>query len=126
MQTWRHLHFGITSNTGNAADTFDANNDGENNLVEFATGQSPFAATRALSTIALPPGSNLEFTYTRNKDAFLEGYLFDVQYSDTLAAPWISAGPGTVLLEGPPQSVRAVFPAGSTGRRFTRLKITSP
>ena len=125
-ETWRQLYFGTTSNTGNAADTFDANNDGENNLIEFATAQSPHAATLALTTLALPPGSNLEFTYTRNKDAFLEGYLFDVQYSDTLAAPWISAGPGTVLLEGPPQSVRAVFPAGSTGRRFTRLKITSP
>ena len=123
---WRLTHFGTQENAGNAADSFDANSDGENNLIEFATAQSPHAATLALTTLTRPPGTDLEFTYTRNKDASLEAYLFDVQYSDTLAAPWISAGSGAVLLDGPPQTVRAVFPAGITGRRFARLKITSP
>ena len=127
-ETWRQLHFGTTENTGNAADSIDSNNDGETNLLEFATGQNPHAATRATTTLALPPGSDLDFTYTRNKAAFDEDYLFDVQYSDTLAPnSWTSAtDPGTVILNGPPQSVRTVIPEGSAGRRFIRLKVGTP
>jgi autotransporter-associated beta strand protein len=126
LETWRQLHFGTTSNTGNAADTFDANNDGETNLIEFATGQSPHAATRAVTSLVKTP-TGLEFTYIRNQAAFDQGYLFDVQHSDTLAPnSWTSAGPGTVLPEAPTQTVRALIPEGTTGRRFVRLKITAP
>ena len=127
VETWRQLHFGTTSNTGNAADSADPNNDGETNLLEFATGQSPHVATRAITTLARPPGTDLEFIYTRNKAAFDEGYLFNVEYSDTLALDsWTSAAPGTVILDGPAQSVRAVIPEGSAGHRFIRLKVGAP
>jgi hypothetical protein len=68
----------------------------------------------------------LAFTYTRNRAAFDDGILFDVQYSDSLAAPWTSAGPGTVEADGPAQSVRALIPAGPAGRRFVRLNVSAP
>ena len=55
---WRQLYFGTSENTGNAADSFDANYDGETNLIEFATGQNPNAATRAQIQIANPPASS--------------------------------------------------------------------
>ena len=127
VETWRQTHFGTTENTGNAADSADPNNDGETNLLEFATGQSPHAATRATTTLTLPPGTDLEFIYTRNKAALDEGYAFTVEYSDTLAPnSWTSAGPGTVLLDGPSQSVRALIPEGSAGHRFIRLKVSAP
>jgi autotransporter-associated beta strand protein len=125
IEQWRLTHFGTTENTGDAADSFDPNNDGETNLLEFATGQNPHAATRALTQLEFS-GNEVQFTYSRNKDAFDEGYLFDVEYSDTLADPWNSVGPGTVLLEGPPQSVRALIPKGSAGRRFIRLRVNAP
>ena len=84
------------------------------------------AATRALTPVSKTP-ADLEFTYTRNKAAFDEGYLFDVQYSDTLAPDsWTTAGPGSVILDGPSQSVRAVIPESSAGHRFIRLKVGAP
>ena len=42
---------------------------------------------------------------------------------------WTSApdpDPGTVLLEGPAQSVRVLIPEGTAGRRFIRLKVAAP
>ncbi|MEY3898332.1 MAG: hypothetical protein RLZZ214_3853, partial [Verrucomicrobiota bacterium] len=124
-ESWRKLHFGTTENAGDAADTYDGNHDGENNLMEFATGQDPLAATLALTILALTPGPDLEFTYTRNRDAFNEGYLFTVESSDTLAPPWTTFGPGSVIVDGPVQTVKAILAPGISSR-FARLKIASP
>ncbi len=127
VEAWRQTHFGNTANTGNAADSFDANYDGETNLLEFATGQSPHAATRASISFLPAPGSMLEVIYTRNKAAFDQSYLFAVEYSDTLASnSWTSAGLGTVISDGPAQIVRVLIPEGPVGRRFIRLKVATP
>lgn len=125
IETWHQLHFGTTENSGNAADTFDSNSDGETNLLEFATGQNPNAATRAQIQMVLLAGQ-VQFTYTRNKAAFDAGYLFIVEYSDTLAAPWTSAGSGSIITDGPQETLKAIVPAGSADSRFIRLKITKP
>ena len=124
---WRQLHFGTTENTGDAADNADPNNDGETNLVEFATGQDPHAFTRVAVSLVRVPGSTLTFTYQRNKAAVDAGYLFAVEYGDTLATgSWTGFGPGTVTVDGPLQSVAASIPDGPAGRRFARLKISTP
>ncbi len=124
--SWRQTHFGTTANSGNAADSFDSNNDGESNLIEFATGQNPHTATRCLTEISRN-GTHLDFTYTRSKEAFDAGYIFAVEHSDTLAPhSWSSVGPGTVESEGSTQSVRASIPEGPGARRFFRLKISNP
>ena len=70
----------------------------------------------------------LDFTYTRNRDAFNQGYTFTIEYSDTLApSSWTSApDPGTVILDAPSQSVRVLIPEGTAGKRFTRLKVSAP
>lgn len=47
LDGWRYIHFGTFTNSGNAADLFDANGDGESNFMEYATGQNPHAATTA-------------------------------------------------------------------------------
>lgn len=125
IDSWRQLHFGTTENTGEAADTFDADHDGETNLLEFATGQNPHAATLAVIEIGRT-ASNLEFTYTRNREAFDDGYLFDVQHSGTLAAPWTSVGPGVLTDDGPLQTLKATIPHAGADRRFARLKVATP
>ena len=126
-EQWNLLHTASISTSGNAADSADPNNDGETNLLEFATGQSPHTATRASVSLLSAPGSMLDFTYTRNKAALDEGYAFTVEYSDTLAPnSWTSAGPGTVILDGPSQTVRTVIPDGSVGHRFIRLRVGAP
>jgi autotransporter-associated beta strand protein len=108
------------------SNSIDSNNDGESDLLEYATGQDPQAATLAQFDMSIDAGQ-MQFIYTRSKIAFDQGYLFDVQYSDTLAPDsWSSAGPGSVIIEAPAQSVRALIPAGTGGQRFIRLKVTAP
>ena len=125
IESWRMLHFGTMTQSGNAADDADPNHDGEPNLLEFATGQSPHAATRAvISSQASPAG--LVFTYTRSKAAVDDGVVFSVESSDTLAAPWTPHGPGTLLHDGALQTLAATIPPGPAGKRFARLRVTAP
>lgn len=124
---WRFTHFGTTENTGQAADSADPNHDGESNLLEFATAQNPHAPTFASISLSPAPGTMLDFTYTRLKAAHEEGYIFKVEYSDSLTPEsWISVGAGTVLIDAPSQSVSALVPSGSNPRRFVRLNVSSP
>jgi len=124
QQVWRFQNFATMENTGNAADDFDSNNDGETNLYEFATGQDPFG--NALVSPALTRnGANLEFTYTRSKAALIDGISFTVESSETLApGSWITTtAPESVIAEtSTTQTIRLILPASSS-RTFLRLRI---
>lgn len=125
-QIWRQTHFGTIQDSGTAAKDFDANGDGESNLLEFATAQSPHAATRA-TTALTTSGNGFLFHYTRNKAAMNEGYLFTVEWSDTLAAPWTAVvSDPPVSLDATRESVHTTIPAGVGSHRFIRLKIAAP
>jgi len=124
QQIWRFTHFGTAANAGTAADTFDANGDGELNLMEFATTQNPLAGTSAAPALALN-GANLEFTYVRSLAAMSDGVTFTVDWRDDLAAgAWSSAGVAEQILgdNGTVQMVKATLAAGS-GPRFVRLRV---
>lgn len=41
IEQWRQFHFGITADTGNAANLFDFDGDGTVNLIEYALGMDP-------------------------------------------------------------------------------------
>lgn len=125
QQAWRFTHFGTAANTGTAADTFDANGDGETNLLEFATGQNPNTGTLAITSVA-KNGVNFEFTYTCAKAAVTDGATFAVEWSETLTAQsWTSVGAGTLLSDnGTLQTLKATVPFGAGTKRFLRLKIT--
>lgn len=126
LETWRQLYFSTTANTGSAANGFDYNFDGETNLLEFATAQNPTATTSATKTL-VKTGAGLEFIYTRNKAALADGLVFAVEYSDVLSAgSWTSVGSGTVMTDGSVQTVKATIPAPTTGKRFVRLKVSTP
>jgi hypothetical protein len=127
IQKWRYENFGTTENTGIAANTFDANFDGETNLLEFATGQNPHANTRAETTVAIN-GASLEFRYSRSRIAVADGVQFAVRWSDTLApGSWSSAGVVDVISPDDPgvgdlEERIATVPAGSS-RRFAHLEV---
>ncbi|TAE78629.1 MAG: hypothetical protein EAZ65_04525 [Verrucomicrobia bacterium] len=126
LENWRFEHFGSHDNAGSAADDFDADADGEPNLLEFATGQNPQALTRSVTSLVLD-GANLRFAYTRSKPALDAGLTFVVEYHDSLdATPWTPIGPGNVLVDAPLQSVEALVPAVSASRRFVRLRVVAP
>jgi PKD repeat protein len=126
IESWRQTHFNNHTNTGTAADTFDANGDGEANLLEFATGQNPNGNTLAAISASLN-GANLEFTYTRANAALADGVTFTVEWSYTLApGSWTSIGVTEQILtnNGTVQTVKATIPAG-TPMCFARLKVTT-
>ena len=126
-QSWRFTYFGTIANTGTAADTFDANRDGELNFLEFASGQNPNAPTTT-ATPLVRNGAALEFTYTRSLAALADGVSFTVEWSDTLVAgSWSSSGVSEQILSnnGTVQQVRATVPEGS-GKRFVHLRVARP
>ena len=116
LQSWRFTHFGSIANN----DLTDPNNDGENNLLEYATAQNPLTNSRSLTTIA-KNGNVLDFTYTKNKSATDINYT--VEWSDDLTN-WSNAGVSeqTMNDNGAVQTVRASVAAGSK-QRFIRLKV---
>jgi len=125
LQTWRQQHFGTQQNTGTAADDADPDGDGTVNFAEFAMRTDPLITARPSIGLAIV-GTNLEFTYTRNKAALGEaGYL--VEWSDSLVAgSWSTAGVTDVLQSenGTTQQFKATLPVGGQSR-FVRLSVTS-
>jgi autotransporter-associated beta strand protein len=127
-QRWNFQHFNTLASTGNAADTSDSNLDGETNLLEFATGQSPHAATLTSPSL-VKNGTGLEFTYTRSKAALADGMVFTVEWNDTLLpGVWNHAGVNEQILtdNGTLQTVRASLSGVAASKRFLRLRVTDP
>jgi len=131
LQNWRYEYFGTVENIGTAANSYDANFDGESNLLEFATGQDPQANTLVATPVELNVG-DFEFRYARSTAALDSGVTFTVKWSDTLLpGSWSSVGvvdalntqnPGTSDVEN-----RVVtIPEGTNGKRFARLEISAP
>lgn len=128
IEQWRLTHFGSTASSGNAADTSDSNKDSETNLLEFATGQDPNAATLATPAL-MKVGAILEFTYTRSNAALADGVTFTVEWSDALSSnAWSGAGVTSQILNdnGTLQTVRASVATGTSPCRFLRLKVSKP
>lgn len=125
IENWRLLHFGNMANAGIAADSFDADSDGESNLLEFATAQNPHAATRASTGLARTQ-NGFEFTYTRSKAAVEDGFHFSVEHNDTLVSSWTPVGSGTLVADGESQTLKASIPASPSGKRFARLQVSVP
>jgi hyaluronate lyase len=128
IEQWRYANFGTTASSGSAADTVDADGDGEINLFEFATGQNAQAATKAPITCQRN-GAAVEFNYVRSKAAMSDGVTFAVNWSTTLSAnAWSGAGVTEQILsvEGTVQTVKATVDATGQPRCFLRLEVSRP
>ncbi|MGJ8696582.1 MAG: hypothetical protein ACSHYF_09710 [Verrucomicrobiaceae bacterium] len=124
-QGWRLEHFGTDQNAGVAADSFDADGDGEVNLLEFATGQNPLVGSRAETPVGVS-GGGLEFRYSRSKTALADGVNFLVEWSDSLLSDsWSGLGVFETLESenSEVENVVATLPMGEAGRRFVHLKV---
>lgn len=125
QQGWRQTYFGSPANEGTAADTFDHDGDGIVNLLEWATGLNPTinSTLPASSTIN---AADIEYHYTRLVAAIAAGAIFTVEWNDTLSPlGWSTAGVVETILSnnGTTQQVKATLPAGSSGKRFVRLRV---
>lgn len=124
-QTWQAATFGTnTNNPAVSGDLVDTDGDGANNLMEYATGMNP-ASSQPVPHAADRTGSNLEYTYTKNKSA--TDVTFTVEWADDLAGPWSTGGVTQALVPGSDNGVtqqwKATMPAGTNGRRFVRLRV---
>ncbi|MDZ4403704.1 cadherin-like beta sandwich domain-containing protein [Prosthecobacter sp.] len=127
-ESWRQTYFGSTSNSGNAADSFDFDKDGLPNLIEWACNLNPTTAS-TLPITTTRNGAVFEFAYTRSVAALNAGTAFTVEWSDDLpGSSWSTTGVTENILSdnGTVQQVKATLPAGSTGHRFVHLKVTAP
>lgn len=125
IETWRQTWFGITTNTGDAADDADSDHDGLLNVMEFALGLNPTTASAPVFQTTLTAG-NIEFTYTRSTAAVLAGKTFHIPWTETLnGLDWTETGTTEQILtdNGTTQTVKATIPAGTNGRRFVRLEV---
>lgn len=120
LQTWRMSTFGVTTNTGTAANTADPDGDGISNLEEYALGTDPLTSNDSPIDFEETNGL-IELTFNQIADPDL---TYTVQATSDLAtwtAIWTSSGSANVA-----GSVTVTDTAGSgSTRRFLRLVITT-
>jgi uncharacterized delta-60 repeat protein len=120
LEAWRLANFGISSNTGEAANTADADHDGVCNLFEFAFDLDPHANSANLVPQWQLIGNNLICTFTR--PAGVSGITYGAEWSPSMA-------PGSWLLlanTGTDPGYTFSLPIDSIGRKFVRLVISAP
>jgi plastocyanin len=87
IELWRQDHFGITGNTGDAADMFDFDHDGLPNLVEFAFGSNPKLGTSQQLPQWQMQGGNFSATFP--EPAGVTGVTYSAEWSETqLPGSW--------------------------------------
>ena len=101
----------------------DLDEDGYDALFEYALGMNP----HVVDLIATPVTAEdpwLYFTYTRPAD--VTDLTYQVQWSNTLDAPWMSLGVTQNIIsdDGARRTILVVLPKGTSGQRFIRLKVT--
>ncbi|MES2923368.1 MAG: PQQ-dependent sugar dehydrogenase [Verrucomicrobiota bacterium] len=120
LESWRQLHFNISTNTGDAANLFDFEKDGLVNLVEYAFGLDP----KLGSSLALPQPQLTAGTYgvTFAQPAGISGIIYKAEWSNSLAAGSWTNIPDT----GTGITHTFNIPAGVNPRLFMRYLVTVP
>jgi hypothetical protein len=122
LESWRLTHFGTIENTGTAADTFDHDNDGLVNLMEYALGGNPTlpgdapkpTMTMATAETESATGNVLRFSFRRAR----EDVTYIVESSiDLVKWDEVETNPGVVG-----EDVVVEIPADGD-RRFIHLRV---
>lgn len=131
MEIWKIEQLGSQAEDPSISqESADPDGDGESNLLEFATAQSPLNRTPTATQISLSSvGDVLTFTYPRSNSAVADGIQFLIEWSDSLLQQsWSHEGITEQVShdDGVRQIVSARLPAGSSSKRFVRLRVTQP
>lgn len=129
LESWRLRYFGITTNTGNAADTFDFDKDGMANLLEYGLGSTPTSGTNdALHTILIERLGGLDYlTATITRPFGEEDITYTLGVSADLVQWDFGASFSTILVDTPSTlKIRDNAFVTVGGRRFVRLRVTKP
>jgi glucose/arabinose dehydrogenase len=120
IEAWRLQNFGITTNTGDAANDFDFDQDGLVNQVEYAFGLNPKVGTlQGLPQPQLTAGV-LGVTFTQ--PIGVSGVTYQAQWSAMLAADSWTLIPDT----GSGTTHTFNVPATGNPRLFIRYRVTVP
>jgi hypothetical protein len=141
IESWRQEHFGISTNTGIAADTATPDHDGIANLIKYALAITPGSCGSnflpAVQTNAYPEGRRLRLVFRR--DPARDDVTIAVEASDMVAGSWM---PVATSVNGAPFSgagyvgetdlgnglraveVRDVVNVGDAPLRFMRVTVT--
>lgn len=125
IEFWRQQYFGNPDNVGPGANVVDGEGDGRPNLLEYATGTLPNKADKDGSFFQASNGV-IYFFYQRSKQA-LADVTYQVEYANSLAGPWSSAGVGDGFVyfdNGIIQMVQCIVPQDPSPHRFARLRVT--
>ncbi len=120
VESWRLTHFGSASNEGPGADSADPDGDGVVNLLEYALGADPGAASGAPYQPQVLEGV-LRLVFSRIADP---GLLYEVQATSDLVTwdvVWSSSGADNV--DGV-VTVADDAPLPAAARRFLRLRVS--
>jgi len=136
LQSWRNIYFPVAGNdgTGIGANTFDADNDGISNLIEYATNTSPIAANGPVVVQGIN-ADRLTLTFPRIDDPAL---TYTVQgRNDLVAGSWLALTP--TALNNPTTGFVGSIPGvtetvsetvidsqliSASNRRFIRLSVS--
>ena len=124
QESWRRVYFGVTTNTGNAADAADPDGDGHTNLFEFVAGLVPNSAASRFSVridavLGQPGQKAIVF------GPVVAGRTYVVKSKASLTdATWTALGSSTTSDNG---AERTVTDLGvGSGARFYQVEITKP
>lgn len=85
QELWRQTWFGISSNTGSAADLADADADGMVNLLEYALGFDPSAPNT--DQLPQPTMDGDDFVLSFTEPVNVSGIIYGAEWSATLSEP---------------------------------------
>lgn len=123
IESWRQLNFGSPANTGDAEDLNDFDQDGIQNLLEFAFGLDP--KQNSAGQIPTPQMTGSDFVIAFTQPAGVTGITYGAEWSETLAPGSWTAVPDTGnTAASPPQHIFRVFLGGKT-KLFMRLRVTN-
>ena len=125
IESWRQTHFGTLENSRQSADTADPDQDGLDNLLEYAIGSDPNQANdQALLT---PDPKSPSFSFTFQKASSATDINFMIQESPDLESWTPALGNQTLLLNnGRTQRLQFSRPTGSDHRLYFRTKVIRP
>ncbi len=123
LEAWRQSHFGTTANTGDAADNFDADGDGQSNLDEYTAGTNPKNPADVFKVLSTTRAANA-FTLVAPGKAgriYILERRHDLGSGSWQTVPGATAGP--LAADGP---VTLTDPASPPDRAFYRARVSLP